>query len=275
MSIRKSWTREEELELYKAHKNFKRGQIKDKKFVELSRQFGRTTEATSRHYYHMLKHKVFDRLDVEQTSQVVVQTPKTTPSTESVFTNYQVFWTKQRLDVLKNEIKKRFKEQYTYKKMIHRLMQKFSFSSSTIENKLRDLQNEIGIHDLEQLAEKIEQGQVKSTMKSRVYRKNNKKVMFTSHEEQEKQVSSVQVAQVPIKEEVQVAQVPTKEEELQVASNEMVSEVVAQTEDKHEPKTQETPQQKQSLFSVLKNAYLNYKISKMEKKIAQLKNQIQ
>ena len=62
---------------------------------------------------------------------------------------------------------------------------------------------------------------------------------------------------------------------MQVASNEMVSEVVAQTEDKHEPKTQETPQQKQSLFSVLKNAYLNYKISKMEKKIAQLKNQIQ
>ena len=118
MGIRKSWTQQEEMKLYEAHKNFKRGQVKDRKFEELSHEFGRTTEATSRHYYHMLKHKVFDRLDVEQPIQAVEQTKEPISSTKSVLTRYQVFWTKQRLEVLKDEIQTRFKEKYTYKKMI-------------------------------------------------------------------------------------------------------------------------------------------------------------
>jgi hypothetical protein len=37
-------------------------------------------------------------------------------------------------------------------------MDKFSLSNTTIENKIRDLQNEVGIQDWKELADKIEQG---------------------------------------------------------------------------------------------------------------------
>ncbi len=300
MAIEKAiakWTREEDLRLYQMHKALKRGDKKDHKLQQLSNEFGRTVQATIRHYYHLLKYNVFEVFDNDASvqemlkqSQEVVQLEETLPKEEEVNSllneRYQIFWTDQRLDMLKNAIKRRIREQTSYKKMIARLADKFSFSHSTVENKIKDLQREVNIYDWEELAKKIEKKEVKSTAFIRVYnkrKKKNKKVVNFPTNNQQEQVFEMQepieeislLDEVQMFEEVPIQATSSEQEITQAEVHEMVEEVVVEQEPTQEKAQEMIIEKKQSLFSVLKNAYLNYKISKMEKRITQLKNKIQ
>ena len=264
MAIRKDakvWTDVEKRSLYDLHKNLKPKDVKEQKFRELAKELGRTFQAVSKRYYILLKNNAFA---IYESTENIKEAISYDVKKNQNKVKYEVFWTKERMNILCEKLKERKEKETTYKEMIFELMKEFSFSRASIENKIRLLKQELRVNNWEQLIQKIESGQVSSKIKNRVYKKMQYQPKKINYKNKKKETFNGET--IMIKHD----NAPTQDvqEHQEIKSNLNIVDINKNQTKKEIKYKNDT---KKSLFQTLKHAYLSYKISKLENKIKKLK----
>lgn len=263
MSVKNStvikWTQEEEKMLLHLHQSLKPNDLKSEKLQELSVRLGRTYGAVSRHYYHLFKNNFFQKNDVVKKIKEDNKKRK-----------YVVFWTKDKLNCLKDELQKRISKQKKYKDMITSLEGKFFLSRASIESKILELKKENKVNTWEELYEKLDKNEIVSQIKTRIYQKKN-------NQNTKKQKTKTDIPLFLDKEKLK----NKNEEEINVSQNNQIEiheETNTSVEENQELKFTEkksTPNKKKTLFQMIKQAYLSYKLIVLQNKINKIKKSME
>jgi len=277
--IHQQWTKEEEKTLYELHKNLKKTDLKADKLQEVSKLIGRTYQAVSRHYYHMLKYDVFHKYenthDIKPitTSRSINQdiVTKTQPDTVKVVDNFSVFWQKHKLDVLKFEMKRRLKKGYSYKQMMINLGKVFGLSVATISIRIRDLRKENKVENWEDFYHLLQQDKVVSNIKTREYKKNTKSKKGKTPLTLKQNIFSKKTYQPEVFE-VKAVVEPKVIEQPKVFETQTVEQTVV--EEKLDVQIGQVVEEKMSLFGLIKKTYLTYRMNKLEKEVEKIKSKL-